>query len=484
MLLRLGWRICAPRLEVTDVTAPVGLNLARVTVATPKRRIDVALPDNAIVAELLPHLLHHAGEELADEGESHGGWTLRRSTGALIEPTRSLTAQGVRDGEVLQMVPRRVDWPELAYDDVVDIIAGGARRTGRSWGRPATRWCGIAVAATTLGVAAALVALSGPPWAPAAGVALAVALALTGAGVLLSRSYGDAVVGAAVATCALPFAALTGLVAAPADSGLSGAGAPSLLLGSGSLLLFSVIGFTGVAAGQRLFMAGIGVGAAGLTAASLCLAGMSTAGSAAVVLTVALGLLPSYPLIASWLGRIPVPTLPDRAEAILEDRPVPDRSDVFAAVARATELLSGMLLAASVVSVVASAILIGSGTPAAELLAGSGALALLLRGRLFPAAVQRIPLLASGFVGLAMFVVAARAHLTNPLARLAVLAIVLATAALVLAAGLAYSRRSPTPYVGRIADILDVLAIMVLVPFACAVVGVYEAVRAVFAGFG
>src|SRR5689334_14628733 len=78
--------------EVDTVTAPVGLGLARVTVTAPKRRIDVALPDGVLIAELLPHLLRHAGEELADEGEGHGGWALRRSTGGALEPNRSLSA--------------------------------------------------------------------------------------------------------------------------------------------------------------------------------------------------------------------------------------------------------------------------------------------------------------------------------------------------------------------------------------------------------
>ena len=113
------------------MTATAGPDLARVTVSTPTRRMDVALPENAIVAELLPHLLRHAGDDLADDGEQHGGWTLRRATGAALDPTRSLGAQGVRDGELLNLAPRRADWPELAYDDIVEVIASGARRSGR-----------------------------------------------------------------------------------------------------------------------------------------------------------------------------------------------------------------------------------------------------------------------------------------------------------------------------------------------------------------
>ncbi|HEV8165930.1 MAG TPA: EsaB/YukD family protein, partial [Actinomycetota bacterium] len=122
---------------MSSVTAPGGLGLARVTVAAPKRRIDVALPDNALVGELLPHLLRHAGEDLPDAEDEQSDWTLRRVTGAELEVTRNLAAQGVRDGELLQLVPRRVDWPELAYDDVVEVVASGARKVGRSWGNQA-----------------------------------------------------------------------------------------------------------------------------------------------------------------------------------------------------------------------------------------------------------------------------------------------------------------------------------------------------------
>src|SRR5215470_19780985 len=96
---RLTPRPCLDCPEVSGVTAPVGVGLARVTVATPQRRLDVALPENALVAELLPHLLRHAGDELPDDGERHGGWTLRRATGAELDAARSLAVQGVRDGE-------------------------------------------------------------------------------------------------------------------------------------------------------------------------------------------------------------------------------------------------------------------------------------------------------------------------------------------------------------------------------------------------
>jgi len=143
-----------------------------------------------------------------------------------------------------------------------------------------------------------------------------------------------------------------------------------------------------------------------------------------------------------------------------------------------------MLLAAAIVSVATTVILVGSGNVAAELLSFAGAAALLLRGRLFPAPAQRVPLLVAGAFGLALllFGLAVRQH--NAGVRLLLLVAILVVAALVLIAGLVYSRRTPSPHIGRLADIADVLAIMALLPFACGVVGVYHAIQGLFASFG
>jgi type VII secretion integral membrane protein EccD len=456
-----------------------------VTIAAPKRRIDVALPENAMVGELLPHLLRRAGEELADEGEAHGGWVLRRATGGLLEAHRNLSQQGVQDGEVLQLVPRRVDWPELAYDDVVEVIASGARRAGRSWGNSATRRATLAVTAGVLGLGLVETVLSGPPWTLPAAVGLVLAVLLAVVGIVLSRAFADATAGAAVAASGLPYAFLGGaLLVAPAGRSLTHLGAPDLLLGSAALLVCSVIGYAGVAAVQRLFMAGLSAAVAGLLAALLCLAGMSTAGSAAVTLTVVIGLLPGYPLIAGALGKLPVPDLPDRPEQILEDRPVPKRAGVFAAVARATELLTGMLLSAAVVGAVATFVLVSGGSTTGQLLSAAGAGALLLRGRLFPTAAQRVPLLASGVVGLGTTLLGIALRADTSGTRILLLLVILIAVGIVLTTGLIFSRRTPSPYVGRLADIADVLMIMALIPLACAVVGVYHSLQGLFASFG
>jgi type VII secretion integral membrane protein EccD len=347
----------------------------------------------------------------------------------------------------------------------------------------ATRRFALAVTALVLGLGILGVLFSGPPWAAPGGLALGFAAVAAVTGVVLSRAVSDAVAGAAVAAVGMAYAGLGGfLVAAPAGTKLSQMGAPQVMLGSAGLLLFGIIGYVGVVALARFFVVGTAVGLLGLVAALLCFAGMSPVGAAAIALTVAIAMLPGYPLMSVWLGRLPVPALPERPEEMLEQRPVPERSEVYAAVSRAHELLTGLLLAASAVSVIGFVMLVRGGTFAELALTAAGGVALLLRSRLFATPWQRVPLVLSGLVGLALL---GSSVIDSVPSGIRPLVLVVGTAligALVLAAGLAYSTRPPSPYLRRFADILDVLAIMLLVPLAAAVVGLFHALQGLFAG--
>jgi type VII secretion integral membrane protein EccD len=446
--------------------------------------MDLALPDNMLVAELLPHLLRHAEGALGEPAEHNGGWVLRRATGAALEPNRNLAAQGVRDGELLHLNPAREDWPELAYDDVVEVIASGSRRAARSWSAAATRRCGLAVTASALLLGLAGLVASGSPWVVPAVIALVVSLALAVLGILLSRAFSDSGAGGVVAASGLPYAFFGGawLLTEPA-AGFLGIGAPGLLLGSATLMVLSVIGHTGVAGLSRLFFAGIAAALIGLLTSMLALSGVSAAGAAAVALTAAIGLLPAYPVLAGWLGRLPFPELPNRAEEILQDKPMPRREDVFSAVVRAGEVLTGLLLSAALCSVVAMTYLAltDPGTSAVLLMVAAVS-ALLLRARLLPTPQQRVPLLVAGLGGLAGLGLGPVA--TGALPGVALLAGALLVAGVALTAALVYSRRPPSPYLGRAADILDVVAIMALIPLACAVLGLFDGIRGLFASIG
>ncbi|MDT5029281.1 MAG: hypothetical protein QOE61_5707 [Micromonosporaceae bacterium] len=450
--------------------------LARVTIRAPRRRLDLAIPHQVPLAELLPEVLRRAGE-VTDGGASAmapGGWVLRRGDGASLSGAKALAPQGVRDGDVLYLVPRNLIWPEPDYDDVVEEIAAGARKHGRSWDAAATRlFCLVAaglVLLTGLGVLFAVGA--GLPGL----VAAAVALVLLCAGSMLSRALGDGVAGAAAAGFALPYAAASGVLLFAGDVPASRLSAGQVLVGSAALLLASVVGAVAVGHGLRVFAAGVTAGIFAGLGASLGFA-LTAPGAASILIVALVGGIGVAPLLAVRLGKLPLPMVtaaPDLLAA--ERRPEPPR--VLAAVIRADEILAGSLLGISVVAVGCVAVLAATTGLAGPLLGGLASAALLLRARLFPSVAARLPLLGAGLIGLAVTAWASLGLAGDVLRLVALAAGSVAVVGLLATAATAHRRRAGgSPYLGRIADIVDVATVVALAPVACAVLDLYRFVR-------
>ncbi|SCE73223.1 type VII secretion integral membrane protein EccD [Micromonospora viridifaciens] len=459
--------------------------LARVTISAPQRRVDVALPEQIPLAELLPEVLRHAGEGLADDGERHGGWVLRRTDGAVLATAQALLPQGVRDGEVLHLVPARAEWPELEYDDVVEAIADGARRRGAAWSPAATRAAALAGAGVPLAVGLLAALAAGPGQRAGWPVAAAVSLLLVLAATVASRAYADGPAGATLGGYALPYAAAAGALAVGSGDPvgpfgpLPWVGAPELLAGSVALLLVAVLGLLGVASRSRFFVAGATAGAAGALAA---LGGLflGPAGTAAVLLCVLVFALGGLPLLAIRLGKVPLPpitlppTTPGGGPGGVRD--LPDRGRVYAAVARTEEMLTGMLLGHALLAVTAAAVLVTTGGWSGRLLAAVGCGVLLLRSRLFVAVRHRVPPVAAGLAGY-LLLGAALIGPAGPGGRLALAVGGLTLALLAVAAGTTYARRPVSPYLGRLADLADTALVVSVVPVACAVLHLYDRAR-------
>ncbi|GAA4246828.1 type VII secretion integral membrane protein EccD [Dactylosporangium darangshiense] len=468
--------------------------LARITINAPKRRVDVAVPDAVPLAELLPELLQHAGNGLADDGERHGGWLLRRSDGTTLSAAAGLAGQGVHDGAVLHLVPARAGWPELEYDDVVEAIAAGARRQGLPWSPAATRATALSIAGAGFAVALLAIVRADMPLAAAA-----VAAGLVLAGIAASRAYGDAVVGSALAAFGLPFAAAGGWLAAPQPATPAGRS----LLCAVALLLVSLVAAVGVAHLVRIFVAGMTVGMIGALGGLLATV-TRPAAAAAIVLAVLAAGVAGLPLLAIRLGKLPMPVVALPGDLALGGRGpsgavVPrgdlasggrgpggafappgdlasggrgsagsvERARIFAAVARTDEMLTGMLLGLAIAGTAASVVLARSGDVSGGVLVAVAGTALLLRARTFLTVRQRLPLIVTGAVGFALVALFARVDA-------GIIAAAVPLAALIVAvAGARAAVRPASPYVGRAADLLDTLCVVAVIPLACAVVGLY-----------
>jgi type VII secretion integral membrane protein EccD len=453
-----------------------GSALARIVIAAPGGRVDLALPEHLPVVSLLPAVLRHTGDDPALDGTRHGGWTLRRTDGTAIDLSRTLAAQSVRDGELLHLVPRRDEWPELAYDDVVEAIAAGARRRGHAWSAGATRITGLVAAATLLGLGLlVLLLVGGPRWAAGTG-AIATSAVLLVAGVVLSRALGNSLAGGVAAGCALPYAFVGGLLVLADDITV---GAPHLLLASALLVFASIVGYLGVVDGGRVFVAGATAGIFGALGAALGLGWLAPLSAAAVVVSAATLLLPALPLLAVRLGKLPLPALPRTTDDLLRDDPQPRREAIYRATERADEMLTGMIFGVATVAIVGGWLLAGSNSVAARLLAGIVAAAFLLRTRLLTTLRHRIPLFVAGLAGVGLLLLAITNAVPEALRVALSLPTVVIAAGLTATAGRVYSRRAPGPRLGRFGDVLDVVLQLAVVPVACSVLGLYGVLRAI-----
>lgn len=460
---------------MTVLNADTGL--AKVLIVAPRRQLELALPEQLPVCALLPTLLRQGGEQMLTQGAATAGWVLRRADGTALDASRTLAAQEIRDGAVLHLMPRGADWPQTQYDDVVDAIAAGARRGGPAWSPTATRVAGLTVAVAALLMVPVTVAVSGAPWTVPAVTLLVLALLLLVTGAALSRALADSLAGGVVGVVALPYALAGGLLLLGGDQPLGGLGAPHVLMACSALLLAAALGYAGVADLRSWFVAGFVAAVAGGLAAVLALTTTDAPGAAAATVTLFLLVAPALPLLSVRLTKVPMPSVPRDAADLRAGDVLPPLQQVMDQVGRSLELLTGGLIGGAVLSVAGCVVLAASGSGAALLLAAVVSVAHVLRARMLVAVRQRTPQLVAGVAGLTVTAVGLVAAVPG-WARfgLVVPVLVLAAAGAVVTA-LVFSRRPPSPYLGRLADIFDVTLTLAAAPVAAAVLGLYGVMR-------
>jgi ESX secretion system protein EccD len=436
--------------------------------------MDLALPEDAVVAEVMPGLLVRAGGDLANGGLGHGGWVLRRFDGTVLVQDKTFADHELRDGETLRLSPRRLDWPELEYDDLVHVIAGGTRRRLR-WTSGYTRLAGLGLGSAAISLGLLQVLAAGPDWGASSRWALAQAVLLLAGGAVLARVVGDSVAGAVAGLLALPYAFTAGATSQGGDLPLLEFGAPQLLVGCAALTAFSILGYVAVADGTWLFASGIATGLfalGGLWAATEFALPAEQVG--AILVAVLLPLSPMAASLAIRLGRLPLPVLPRDTADLLRDDPQPPRPDVQHAVERADVLLTGMLFGAAAVSTVSVVLLMAADSTPARILGLIVSAGWLLRARLYPIVRQRLPMLVAGLAGptTALFGIGGGGDGLT-----AAGSGVVAFGAVVAALGIVYSRRTTSPYLRRMAEYAEVFLLLSVVPMAAWVLGLYALLR-------
>jgi len=464
----------------------------RITVVAPSIRVDVALPEDVPLAELLPDVLRMA-DQWQNEG-AHTGFVLARLDGGELDTGISLAAQGVRNGDLLYLRPATDTLPPPVYDDVVDAIAKAVSDDHRIWGNTHFRLVGLIGGSLLLAIGAWVLWSAQDPHGMPAVAAGIMALLLTVGGGVRSRVYRDHSGGAVLGACAVPYSFLAGLGVLPLTA-TAGLGRSHFVVGCSAVLVLAVLGALLQEEHNEPYLAAAIAAAAGAIAGAIGLATHADpaklAAGAGTVAIAAIGFLPG---LAMRTVRFPMPQLIDGAPQVTataakaslpvgNDDPV-DLDSITRRAQRGHEVLTGLIAACTLVAVLSALVLAfsspgrGGGTWA-EAMAGVLGLAAISRARLFRRTAQVAALLGGGLAAEAVLLVGVvQAHQVSAAAEQTwFFAIVLAAALVMVSVAFVLPQRSLSPRWAHTVDMLDGLLLAAVIPVLLGVLDIYNMVR-------
>jgi type VII secretion integral membrane protein EccD len=452
---------------------------SRVTVVAPRTRIDVALPADVAVADLLPMLLDMANETSPDGGARHGGWALAKLGDAPLDPSRTLASLGVIDGELLQLRRRNENPPPPLYDDVVDAIAESTPDSFRPWTKETARRFGHIAGGLALFLAAVALFMSGPLFDGGNGLAAAIAagvgaIACVAVGATLAKAYQAEATGVLIAAAGgLPLAFVSGFYIVP---GLSIRA--NLLLGSVLVIIFASVCIMIIGAGITTFIA---AATAATFGAGAFLFGTFVAhpapGIAAGTAAFTLACISVLPRATIWLAKLPLPHVPGTAEELKEDSGFPDYSAIERRTSVAHDYMTGLLIGCGAATAVSAIIAATSPSVFGIIMGVVATLVLLLRARAYANGSQAIALLTTGMLsggGILIGWLLTQSALGRVLFVFGALILIAAGA---LVTGVVFPNQRFSPPLRRTVEIIEAICIATVLPLALAVMDLYTTLR-------
>lgn len=389
----------------------------RVTVISPTRRVDVALPEDVPLAELLPEMLrlvrggNSGGIGVGGNGVSDGsggiglsGYVLTGPDGAVLDTASSINAQGILHGEFLRLRPVGELVEPPVHDEIADAVALAVLGIGRQWTAAALRAVSLAVGALALVLGAVVLWFSASRYPGSfhgrtSVVAGVMAVVLFAVGVHRARSTGrrtgfsagprrvgnvravgghggrelagvravgdggardsrgDYAAGVVLTTCALPYAFLSGF-GVLATNIVQGLGRTEFTIGMATFCIIAMA--TIPALGRRLeaAVAGVAVGVVG-TAAGIAMALLHTTplAVAAVIAACCAAAAAALPAAALRAVRFPIEPPTGSADPGDFDNDPLDIEAVTAAIEHADEILTGLAVGVGAIVLACVAVL-------------------------------------------------------------------------------------------------------------------------------
>jgi type VII secretion integral membrane protein EccD len=456
-------------------------DLCRLTLCGPSRSAELAVPAHVPLIDLLPALVGHLGDGLADAGLEHGGWVLQRLGDPPLREELSVAALGLRDGDVVHLRPRAEQLPPLDFDDLIDGIATGISARPDRWHPGMSRRLLAGLLAAPL--AAGLALLAGHLGALADLFAAAMALVLIGLTAAASRAFADLTAADVLGASAICYA---GLAAAelPLLHGRGGAGLASvaslrpMLLACGVAVTGAAIAVSLARGGRHPAFVATSVGSA-LAAAGGAIATFARLDAAAVAgillaLTVPLGNW--VPVIAFRLASMRLdltPSTPDELQTELD--PVPGQR-VLENTAMADRYMTGLYSGLGVVITGCLAVLcFATGWPARVVAIDAIAL-MLLHARVLVAARHRLAVVIPAVCGATVLAIVTGLR-ADARAWPAVLAGLVVAAALLFVGERSLPGSKLLPHWGRAGDLLQTATAVALIPAVLWLLNLYGFAR-------
>jgi type VII secretion integral membrane protein EccD len=436
--------------------------------------VDIAVPTEVALADLLPAVLTQFGAETVEEGAEHEGWIVQRLGSAALDEDLTPRQLDLHDGEQLYLRPRADELAPIDYDDIVAGVGEQVRSHRGAWtpGRTRTMLLAGATAMLLLGVPVLL--FSGASGL-AAGLAGGTAAFLLAGSALVARGSTDTVAATVIVGVSAVYAAAGAAMVAVGVGG----GSPMVVLTAVSAALVAVlaIGVVLVADSALLFAGALLFGVVlAVTGVIGSVWAMPPSQAAAIVLAVTLIVGLFLPSAAFRLSGLSLPLLPTAPDELAEDiTPVPHRLVIDRG--RATAGYSGALhagLGAAQLLLVLPVVAAGGWYTIYGSVVG---LLLFLRSRHPELVLPRWSMLVPAAAAVVMVPFALAPDL-SPVGRVGVLWIpALAIGGAMLALVDVMPGRRMLPYWGRTVDLLESFSAVAVLPLLLAAMDVYSTIR-------
>lgn len=457
-------------------TSPMS-SLTRLTVVTSSTRMDLAVPLELTVAEVMASLIETLGPDVADQGAEAGGFVLQRSGEVAMDPAMTLRAAQVRDGEMLHLRMQVGQMPEVAYDDVLEAVSDGVLTKAKRWNEEDTARASAWSAALLVAFVLVSCLLSGPGWVAPAAVSGGLALLLVGVSVVLDRAFQRPTTSLVAAGAAIASAFAAGAMAVGGEETVGGFGADQLLPASAAAVFVATACRVLLSRGVPGFTATIG---AGLLAVAGSLAsgigGLDVAATAAFTAGIALLASPIIPVAAFKMSRLDLPIVPTGAADLRAETAAVDGTRVLRQAVLADQYMTG-IVAALAATLGGAAFLLAGGDWVQTVLAGVLGGIAALRARLFTGRSQRLSLLVAAAVALLAVLGGTALALDTSTSRVALVLVVAALALAMFWLVVVLPGRRYAPPSSRAADVIEALLVLSVLPLILGIMGVYGRIR-------